>query len=603
MSATTQPVPATASAPADAPHLANPDENPSFIKGLFLGEIRERLVFPFPAMSAEERESLAMVLDSFRSFAAEHVDPARNDREGRFPESMREAFHALGFMGVNIPEAYGGFGASTKVFTRVFGEIGGTDPALAVYFGAHQSIGCKGIILFGTEAQKQRWLPRCATGELVAAFCLTEPGSGSDAQAMAARAVLSDDGTHYVLNGTKIWISNAGYAGLFTVFAKVPDVVDGKKKDRVTAFVVEAAGGGVRLGKLEEKMGIKASDTRAVFFENVRVPVENRLGEVGQGFRIALEVLNSGRLGLSAGSARGTRRIMNEAIAYAAQREQFGRPIASFEMIRRKIALLAADCYAAEAAVMLTASMVDQGGIDYSLETATCKVFASEMGYRATHEALQIAGGIGYSKEFPYEQAVRDSRIMLIFEGTNEILRALVALMGLQQPGERLRELGKALQDPIHRLGAIGSYLAGRARSTLDRPDFTKVHQALEDEAELVADQVYDLGRAVERSLRRHGKKIMERQYVQERLANAAMDLFLATATLSRATSELEAAGGDEAKVQNELDCARVFVHAAYRRARRNLRALRNNQDKRIDAIAQRAVERKDLAPESPTDR
>ena len=173
----------------------------------------------------------------------------------------------------------------------------------------------------------------------------------------------------------------------------------------------------------------------------------------------------------------------------------------------------------------------------------------------------------------------------------------------LQQPGERLRELGKALQDPIHRLGAIGSYLAGRARSTLDRPDFTKVHQALEDEAELVADQVYDLGRAVERSLRRHGKKIMERQYVQERLANAAMDLFLATATLSRATSELEAAGGDEAKVQNELDCARVFVHAAYRRARRNLRALRNNQDKRIDAIAQRAVESKDLAPESPTDR
>lgn len=603
MSATTQPVPATASAPADAPHLANPDENPSFIKGLFLGEIRERLVFPFPAMSAEERESLAMVLDSFRSFAAEHVDPARNDREGRFPESMREAFHALGFMGVNIPEAYGGFGASTKVFTRVFGEIGGTDPALAVYFGAHQSIGCKGIILFGTEAQKQRWLPRCATGELVAAFCLTEPGSGSDAQAMAARAVLSDDGTHYVLNGTKIWISNAGYAGLFTVFAKVPVEIDGKRKERVTAFIVERDSPGISLGKLEEKMGIKASDTRAVFFENVRVPVENRLGEVGQGFRIALEVLNSGRLGLSAGSARGTRRIMNEAIAYAAQREQFGRPIASFEMIRRKIALLAADCYAAEAAVMLTASMVDQGGIDYSLETATCKVFASEMGYRATHEALQIAGGIGYSKEFPYEQAVRDSRIMLIFEGTNEILRALVALMGLQQPGERLRELGKALQDPIHRLGAIGSYLAGRARSTLDRPDFTKVHQALEDEAELVADQVYDLGRAVERSLRRHGKKIMERQYVQERLANAAMDLFLATATLSRATSELEAAGGDEAKVQNELDCARVFVHAAYRRARRNLRALRNNQDKRIDAIAQRAVERKDLAPESPTDR
>jgi acyl-CoA dehydrogenase family protein 9 len=192
---------------------------------------------------------------------------------------------------------------------------------------------------------------------------------------------------------------------------------------------------------------------------------------------------------------------------------------------------------------------------------------------------------------------------MLIFEGTNEILRALVALMGLQQPGERLKELGRALQDPIHSLGAIGNYLKGRAITTIDRPDFTRVHKALEDEAELVADQVYDLGRSVERALRRYGKKIVDRQYVQERLANAAMDLFLATAVLSRATSELEAVQGDESKVQNEIDCARVFVHAAYRRARRSLRALRTNQDKRIDAIAERAVETKDLAPPAPTDR
>jgi acyl-CoA dehydrogenase family protein 9 len=596
MTTTTEP------ARADAPHLASPDENPSFIKGLFLGELREDLVFPFPELSAEEQESLTMVLDSFRSFAEEHVDAAKNDHDGRFPDSMREAFHALGFMGMNIPEAYGGFGASAKVFNRVFGEIGATDPALAVYFGAHQSIGCKGIVLFGTEEQKQKWLPRCASGELVSAFCLTEPGSGSDAQAMAARAHPSEDGTHYVLNGTKIWISNAGYAGLFTVFAKVPVVVDGKPKERVTAFIVEGSEG-VRLGKLEDKMGIKASDTRAVFFENVRVPVENRLGDVGHGFRIALEILNSGRLGLSAGSARGTRRIMNEAIAYAAQREQFGKPISSFEIIRRKISLLAADCYATEAAVMLTAGMVDQGGVDYSLETATCKVFASEMGYRASHEALQIAGGIGYSKEFPYERAVRDSRIMLIFEGTNEILRALVALMGLQQPGERLKELGQALQDPIRSLGAIGTYLKGRAVGTIDRPDFKRVHKSLGDEAELVAEQVYDLGRAVERALRKHGKKIVDRQYVQERLANAAMDIFMATATLSRATAELARAGDDETKVANELDCARVFVHAAYRRTRRNLRALRTNQDKRLDAIAERAVESKDLAPPAPTDR
>ena len=585
------------------PHLASPDENPSFTKGLFLGEIREEMVFPFPRLTGDERESLAAVLDAFRAFAADNIDTRKHDHDGRFPEAMREGFHALGLMGLNIPEEYGGFGASAKVFNRVFGEVGATDPALAVYFGAHQSIGCKGITLFGTEQQKQRYLPRCATGEMVAAFCLTEAGSGSDAQAMKTMAEPSADGSHYVLNGTKIWISNAGYAGVFTVFAKVPVDEGGKKKERVTAFIVEAASPGVSLGQIEEKMGIKASDTRTVSFTQVQVPAENRLGEVGHGFKIALEILNSGRLGLAAGSACGTREIMNEAIKYARQREQFGRPIASFEMIRRKIAIAAAECYAADAAWMLTAGMVDRGGVDFSLETAACKVLASEMAYRASNEGLQIAGGMGYSKEFPFEQSVRDSRIMLIFEGTNEILRALVALMGLQQPGERLKALGKALQDPIHGFGAISSYLAGRAKSTLNKPSFTLVHEALEDEAELVASQVYELGRGVEWALRKHGKAIIERQYVQERLANAAMDLFFSTATLSRATAEIEQANGDLAAVAGEVDCARVFIHMAYRRTRRALRGLKSNQDGRLNSIAERAVERGDLAPISPADR
>lgn len=591
------------SAPTDRPHLAAPDENPSFIKGLFLGEIREDLVFPFPELDPEEQESLGMVLDAFRAFAADHIDARSNDTDGRFPDEMLHGFHELGLMGVNIPEAYGGFGASAIVANRVFAEIGAVDPALAVYFGAHQSIGCKGIVLFGTEEQKQRWLPRCATGELVAAFCLTEAGSGSDARAMESRAIPGKDGSHYILNGSKIWISNAGYAGLLTVFAKVPVVIDGQEKDRVTAFIVEAASEGVSLGKVEEKMGIKASDTRAIFFENVRVPAENLLGEVGHGFKIALEVLNSGRLGLAAASALGARRIMNEAVAHAKQREQFSQPIAEFEMIKRLIATAAADCYAADAAWMMTAGMMDRGEVDFSLETATCKVFASELGFRAANDALQIAGGIGYSKEYPYEQAVRDSRIMTIFEGTNEILRALIALMGLQQPGEQLRELGRALQDPIHSLGAIGSYLAGRAKSTMDRPEFERVHKALDDEADLIGEQVYALGRAVERALRRHGRKIIERQHLQERLANAAMDLYLATATLMRASAEIERAGGDLDEVALELDCARVFVHAAYRRASRSLRGIRRNQDRRLNAIADRAVDSLDVAPRPPTDR
>ena len=584
-------------------HLADPEHNPSFIRQLFLGDLDESLIFPFPAMATEERESLRMILESFRAFAHEKIDPSRHDREGRFGDGVREGMAGLGLMGLGIPEQYGGFGASAAVYNRVFAEVAATDSSLGVYFGAHQSIGCKGIVLFGSEQQKQRWLPGCASGETIAAFCLTEPGSGSDAQAMRTRAVPSDDGSHYVMDGTKIWISNAGFASLFTVFAKVPVPMDGRTKDRVTAFIVDAKAPGIRLGQLEPKMGIKASDTRSVTFEGVRVPKENVLGAVGQGFRIALEILNAGRLGLSAASAHGSRRILGEALAHASQREQFGRPIASFEMIQRKFAERAAEVYAAEAAWLVAAAMVDRGGVDFSLETAACKIFGSELVVRSANDAMQIAGGIGYSREYPYERAVRDARINLIFEGTNEILRALIALMGLQQPGEQLKTLGAAFRHPLQSIGVIGTFLAGRARRTVVRPKFTRVHAAFDEEAERVASLVHDFAAAVDVALRRYGREIIERQMIQERLADSAIDLYLSTATLARITFELEQAGGDIDSVRREVECARLFLGAAARRVRRNLRGVRRNADQRVRQIAEAAVAAGELAPPSPIDR
>jgi acyl-CoA dehydrogenase family protein 9 len=588
-----------ASAPSGKgqPHLAQPEVNPSFTRSIFRGELLEELILPYPRLTAEEDEAQRMILDSFRSWASERVDRRKHDHDAKFADGVREGMAELGLMGLNIPEEYGGFGASAKVFSKVFGEIASTDASLGVYFGAHQSIGCKGIVLFGTDDQKRRWLPRCASGEVIAAFCLTEPGSGSDAQAMKSTAIPSADGTHYVLNGEKIWISNAGFAGLFTVFAKVPMEEGGKKKQRVTAFIVDAKANGVRLGKLEDKMGIKASDTRPVFFQDVKVPVEDRLGDVGQGFKIALEVLNSGRLGLSSGAAHGTRQIMHEALVYAKQRQQFGRSIGSFEMIQRKFAQFAAECYAADAGWFIAADMVDRGGIDFSLETACCKVFGSEMVFRAANEALQIAGGIGYSKEYPYEQAVRDGRINLIFEGTNEILRALIALLGLQEAGESLKAIGKAFQDPLHSIGAIGSYLASRAKRQVTKPKLERVHEALKKEADMVEDVVHDLGLAVENLMIKHGKGVIEMQFLQERMANAAIDVYHAMATLSRASAALERAGGDAAKAAVDVDCARIFVPMSMRRARRSVRALTRNQDARLKAMAERALDSGELVP------
>ena len=582
-------------------HLADPEHNPSFTRGVFLGELREDFIFPFPELPKEEKENLTAILESFRAWSADTVNSHELDHDGKFSDEVRAGMAELGMMGLNIPEEYGGFGASALLFSRVFGEVGATDAALAVYFGAHQSIGCKGITLFGTPEQKQRWLPQCASGERIAAFCLTEAGSGSDAQAMRTTAIPSEDGTHYLLNGEKIWISNAGYAGVLTVFAKVPVVVDGQPKQRVTAFIVDARDPGVSLGHVEEKMGIKASDTRTVSFKDVRVPVEDRLGEVGGGFKIALEILNSGRLGLAAGSSRATRKILDHALAYAKERKQFGRPIGSFEMLQKKFALAAADCYAADAGWMVAASMVDRGGIDFSLETAACKVFASELAFRAACDAQQVGGGLGYSKEYPYEQAVRDSRIMLIFEGTNEILRALIALSGLQQPGEQLKELGKAFKDPLHSLGAIGSYIGGRVKRQVAKPHFTKVHPALGEEADKVASAIQDLGFAVEKLLIAHGKDVIERQFHQERLANSAIDIFLCTATLARATAAIEKAGSEE-KAGADLDNARIFISTAMRRTRRAIRALDRNQDARLKRLAESALESGMLTVETPTD-
>jgi len=241
--------------------------------------------------------------------------------------------------------------------------------------------------------------------------------------------------------------------------------------------------------------------------------------------------------------------------------------------------------------------MVDRGGIDFSLETAACKVFGSELAFRASNEALQIAGGIGYSKEYPYEQAVRDSRINLIFEGTNEVLRALIALMGLQQPGERLKALGTAFKAPIRSLGAIGEYLAGRAKRQVTKHRFALVAPALEREAGLIETLVHDLALGVEDAILRHGKGIIDRQFLQERMANAAIDIYIATSVLSRTTWEIERLGG-EAAAKAQVDCARIFIPMAYRRARRSIRGLRKHQDGRLKAIAENALETGDLGPE-----
>ena len=530
------------------------------LRALMAGQVPEDTVFPFPEISADERETMSAFLDSFRAFARDNIDSARIEREHRISEEVVSGLAALGTFGMTIPEDYGGYGFSTSAYCRVMEEVGTIDASLAILIGAHLSIGLKGLLLFGTEEQKGRWLPKLASGEMLAAFALTEPEAGSDAASIRTTADYDDKTGTFVLNGTKHWISNGGFAQFFTVFARDVKLAGVDAHRAITAFIVTKDLGGVVPGKEEKKLGLKGSSTTPVELQNVRVPAGNVLGERGKGFKIAVEVLNTGRTSLAAGCVGGSKAMIRRAAEHATQRRQFGTRIADFEMIRGKFARMMANTYAIESLVYLTAGLVDRGLPDYALEGATCKILGTEAVWQTINDALQIAGGNGFMEEYPYEKALRDSRINMIFEGTNEILRVLVALSGMRDVGEDLKEVGKALKAPLSSRGILSDYAARKIRSVAPAR-LTRAAAELAQEAEIVTRYTAAASNVLERVLRKHGKSVVEREYQQERAANVFMDLYASLAVLSRATSAVAAKGSE--KAAGEVRLARAFVQGA----------------------------------------
>jgi acyl-CoA dehydrogenase family protein 9 len=553
----------------------------SFMKSLFHGVIAEGMIFPYPELGRAEVDNLNSMLDSVRKFADKNIQPAKFDREQRIPDGVLAGLKELGMFGIGVPQEYGGVGLSATGYARVMQELAGIEASLPVTLGAHQSIGLKGILLFGTAEQKGRYLPKLATGEHIAAFALTEPSAGSDAAAIQTRAEQQADGS-YLLNGSKIWITNGGFADVFTVFARTSPAEEGAKP-RITAFIVER-GWGVKSGPNEHKLGIRASSTTEVYFENVRVPAENVLGENGRGFKVAMEVLNSGRLGLASGCVGGCKRLIKMAVERAQERKAFGRPIGEFGLLKDKIAQMMADTYALESITYLTTGLIDSNVKDFSVESAICKVTGSETLWRVVNETLQIAAGIGYMQEYPYERMLRDSRINLIFEGTNEILRCFVALSGMQGPGRELAEVVKAIREPIKGFGLLSDFAVRKARSALGRERLTRAHPLLNHETVIFEDLTADLARNVDKALRKHGNQIHEMQFTQKRIAEMAMDLYAIAATVARTTRAIEKRGEEGAR--REVDLTSVFVAAAEKRLRDNVAAFDKNDDELRKAVA-----------------
>jgi acyl-CoA dehydrogenase family protein 9 len=303
--------------------------------------------------------------------------------------------------------------------------------------------------MFGSNAQKERYLPMLARGETLAAYALTEPDIGSDAQNIKTSARLSDDGAHWILNGHKQWIGNGHRAGVIATFAQTPTERHGERVQRPTAFIIRPDMRGFRVAGTVRKLGIRGSTQAELLYDEMHVPADHVLGTVGKGFAVAVHVLNGGRLTLAAGCTAGTKSLLNEMAKFSENRVQFAKPIAEFEITQRKLARVASDVYASDAMLGELANLASSAEGDWALEAACCKVFASEMLWRAADEMVQIGGGRGFVKPYPYERLLRDSRINRIFEGTNEILRLFIALNGIQGPAEQLKEIGSALRRPL----------------------------------------------------------------------------------------------------------------------------------------------------------
>jgi acyl-CoA dehydrogenase family protein 9 len=554
----------------------------SFMKSLFHGIISESLVFPYPEPPAAERENVNMMLESVRKYFNANVDSVKIDRAAEIPKEVLEGVKQLGLFGGLIPTEFDGVGLSSTGWTRMMQEIGALDAAFAVTLGAHQSIGLKGILLFGTPEQKKKYLPKLATGEHVAAFALTEPSAGSDAAAIQTRAELSADGKFYTLNGSKIWISNGGFADVFTVFARTSPAEEGAKP-RITAFIVERAWG-VKSGQPEHKLGIRGSNTTEIFFEDVKVPVENVLGEQGRGFKVAMEVLNSGRLGLASGCLGSCKKLIKMAVERVQERKAFGRPIGEFGLIKDKIAEMMAETYALESMTYLTTGLIDGKVSDYSVESAICKVFGSETLWRVVNETLQIAAGLGYMQEYPYERLLRDARINLIFEGTNEILRCFIALTGMHGPGQELVEVAKAMRDPIKGFGPLSDFVVRKARSALGRERLTRGHPLLNRESVVFEEYTTELAKNVDKMLRKHGRNIAEMQFTQKRIAEMAIDLYAIASVISRTTRAIEKRGEEGAR--REIDLTTLYVATAEKRLAANVIGFEKNDDELRKAVA-----------------
>src|SRR5213080_3743473 len=559
-----------------------------FAKGLFQGHFVSDWVMPYPRIPEPQQGELDQTLSELRKFLNADLDPAEIDREADIPREVIDGLGRVGVLGMTAPAEHGGAGFTQMANCKVLEEIGRRCASTSVFVNAHHSIGIRALLLFGTHEQKQKWLPKLVTGEQLGAFALTTNEAGSDAATVQTTATPSADGSHFILNGEKRYITNAAIAHVLTVMARTP--VPGKEgKTSITAFLVTPDMPGFEiLDARMPKMGIRGTATGRFAMRDVKVPKANILGPPGKGLKVALTVLDFGRTTFGACCTGAAKTCLELAVKHANTRKQFNKTLGNFHLVKEKIARIAADAYAMDAMTTITASLIDRGLEDYMIETAMLKVFTTERLWECINDVFQIHGGSAYFVDLPLERMMRDARINQIGEGSNEVLTSFIALVGMRGPGMEFKEIYDTMLKPTREGGIGKAWSAGMNRlgATVRIPEVPVRSAELRSFANQLGRLVWRFNFAVNRSLIVYREPILDMQLVQERIAGAAMDLFASTCVLSRQDAELQFArrNGDSAPLDHSA--ADLFLRQSFRRIRGFLGGLTDNEDKSLLAAA-----------------
>jgi alkylation response protein AidB-like acyl-CoA dehydrogenase len=544
-------------------------------KGLFRGEVVADWIFPYPQLSKDEQVSTTSALAELREFCDASLDPAQIDRDADIPRTVIDGLARLGILGMTAPTSLGGRGFSQLAYCRMLEEIGSRCSSTSIFVNAHHSIGMRALLLFGSPEQQQRWLPDLISGQKLAAFALTEVEAGSDAANVQTTATPTPDGTAYVINGTKRYISNAAIANVLTVMARTPH--PSGTGTAVTAFLVTPDLPGFKIVEPRmSKVGIRGTATGRLAFENMVVPKENILGPPGKGLKVALTVLDFGRTTFGACCTGAAKTCVRLAVEHARSRRQFDRRLADFELVQQKLARMSAWTYGMEAMTTVTAGLIDRGLEDYMLETAMLKVYSTERLWTIVNDAFQIHGGAAYFTDRPMERILRDTRLNQIGEGANEVLISFLTLAGMRETGLALKATWDTMQRPADAPKAIWEFAKSYLHLRFSTPKVPVQSLTLQAAAHRLGQLIARLGIATQQILIRHREAVLERQIEQERIGWAAMEILASLCVLSRRDAELSGAIPDDPSYDA---LSRLFIEESLANANRQLALVGRSPD------------------------